>query len=45
MDAHYCDFARNKAAQGAGATVRDPESSAAFHFCTFWENSAQSELA
>ena len=41
MDAHYCDFVRNKAMQGGAVTLRDPGSRAAFEFCTFWENSAQ----
>ena len=37
---HYCDFARNKAAQGAAMTARDPGTSIEAHFTTFWENSA-----
>ena len=38
MRVWYCDFSRNRAAAGAGASVRDPDTSADFQFCTFWEN-------
>jgi hypothetical protein len=34
----YSDFSKNRAFAGAGATVRDPDTSAEFQFCTFWEN-------
>ena len=40
LEAFYCDFSKNKAAAGAGLSVRDPDTSAALHFCTLWENSA-----
>lgn len=40
MEVWYCDFSKNKAAQGAGLTVRDPDSSVNMHFTTLWQNSA-----
>jgi len=40
LTALYCDFSRNKAALGAGLTVRDPDTSAEVLYSTFWDNSA-----
>jgi hypothetical protein len=41
----YSDFSKNHAFAGAGATVRDPDTSAEFQFCTFWENKVDGEWA
>lgn len=40
VEVWYCDFSKNKAAQGAGLTVRDPDTSVNMHFTTLWQNSA-----
>lgn len=40
MQVFYCDFAMNKAVQGAAVTLRDPGTSAEFQFTNFWQNSA-----
>ena len=43
LSVRYCDFSANSGGMGAAVTLRDPGTTAEFHFSTFWDNSAQGE--